>query len=424
LRRWRAPLPSAGVSSPHSRPSGRGLDLIPGPRGGDQGSAMTKKASRARGGSPPDPAPVARRARSCAICWPVILSRHELRDPALHDATITVTEVRISPPISRGANRLRHCRSAARMWPEILAGAAGAGRGFMRGLIARELDLRYVPSLRFMLGHHLRSRQPRIEALLPSSRYRGATSPAPRSAARTGEPGGEGRRWGVGRGRPPDPWLGRPRQAARLELEPGPSAPSRRITGRGQGGAWRHARPAGDRSAADRSSARPTKTVPPGRWRGRKTYRFTPALGARRARQTDDAEGVVVATERRAACLATAIAAALPGLQPAPSLQTPPAYSAIKLGGQRAYKLARGPASKSRWLGGPAAGRDRRPAPDRRGSMADHAEFEMETGKGAYVRAPWARPPSRPALGNPRLCQRAAPPGGRAVHPGTGDFAG
>jgi tRNA pseudouridine55 synthase len=64
-------------------------------------------------------------------------------------------------------------------------------------------------------------------------------------------------------------------------------------------------------------------------------------------------------------------------------MQVPPVYSAIKLGGQRAYALARAGAavalaprpveiSALRLVGQPDA---------------DHAEFEMETGKGAYVRA-------------------------------------
>jgi tRNA pseudouridine55 synthase len=79
---------------------------------------------------------------------------------------------------------------------------------------------------------------------------------------------------------------------------------------------------------------------------------------------------------------AAAIAAALPGFTGI-ILQTPPAYSAIKLGGQRAYKLARAGVEVAlvprpveiaalRLVGQPDA---------------DHAELEMETGKGAYVRA-------------------------------------
>jgi tRNA pseudouridine55 synthase len=112
---------------------------------------------------------------------------------------------------------------------------------------------------------------------------------------------------------------------------------------------------------------------------GRKTYRFTLCWGE--GRDTDDAEGAVVATSAVRPD-AAAIAAALPAFT-GTILQTPPVYSAIKLGGQRAYKLARAGVEVAlaprpveiaalRLVGQPDA---------------DHAEFEMETGKGAYVRA-------------------------------------
>jgi tRNA pseudouridine55 synthase len=112
---------------------------------------------------------------------------------------------------------------------------------------------------------------------------------------------------------------------------------------------------------------------------GRKTYRFSLRWGE--ARTTDDAEGAVVATSGTRPD-AAAIAAVLPGFT-GTILQMPPVYSAIKLGGQRAYKLARAGAEVAlaprpieiaalRLIGQPDA---------------DHAEFEMVTGKGAYVRA-------------------------------------
>src|SRR5450432_2230237 len=70
---------------------------------------------------------------------------------------------------------------------------------------------------------------------------------------------------------------------------------------------------------------------------GRKTYRFCLRWGE--ARSTDDAEGAVTATSEVRPD-AAAITAALSGFT-GTILQTPPAYSAIKLGGRRAYKLAR-----------------------------------------------------------------------------------
>lgn len=69
----------------------------------------------------------------------------------------------------------------------------------------------------------------------------------------------------------------------------------------------------------------------------RKTYDFTITWGERRS--TDDAEGEVIATcETRPS--ESAIKAALPQFI-GDIEQIPPAYSAIKLGGKRAYDLAR-----------------------------------------------------------------------------------
>ena len=112
---------------------------------------------------------------------------------------------------------------------------------------------------------------------------------------------------------------------------------------------------------------------------GRKTYRFTLCWGE--ARDTDDAEGTVIGTSA-VRPESAAIVAALPGFT-GTIQQTPPAYSAIKLGGQRAYKLARAGAEV-----------ELAPRPVEIAALRlvgqsdpDHAEFEMETGKGAYVRA-------------------------------------
>jgi tRNA pseudouridine55 synthase len=112
---------------------------------------------------------------------------------------------------------------------------------------------------------------------------------------------------------------------------------------------------------------------------GRKTYRFTLRWGE--ARDTDDAEGRITATSA-ARPPPAAIAAALPGFTGALQ-QRPPAFSALKLAGERAYRLARA---------GEAVELAPRPVevaelrligvPD-----ADHAEFETVVGKGTYIRA-------------------------------------
>lgn len=68
-----------------------------------------------------------------------------------------------------------------------------------------------------------------------------------------------------------------------------------------------------------------------------KAYRFTVAFGA--ATATDDAEGAVTATSDARPSRAT-VEATLPAFT-GPIVQTPPAYSALKVDGKRAYALAR-----------------------------------------------------------------------------------
>ena len=124
-----------------------------------------------------------------------------------------------------------------------------------------------------------------------------------------------------------------------------------------------------------------TKTVPYA-MDAEKTYRFTARWGESRA--TDDAEGAVTANSdvrpRRDAILAKF--ASFTG----EILQAPPAYSAVKVAGERAYDLARE---------GAAPNLTPRPVLIKSASLvaqpdADTAEFELTCGKGAYVRA-WVR---------------------------------
>lgn len=121
-----------------------------------------------------------------------------------------------------------------------------------------------------------------------------------------------------------------------------------------------------------------TKTVPYA-MDGLKTYRFTVRWGE--ARDTDDAEGAVVASAA-ARPGREAVAAALPGFV-GEIMQRPPAYSAIKVAGERAYDLARegeAPelAPRPIWV----ESLELIETPD-----ADHAVLEMVCGKGGYVRS-------------------------------------
>jgi tRNA pseudouridine55 synthase len=112
---------------------------------------------------------------------------------------------------------------------------------------------------------------------------------------------------------------------------------------------------------------------------GAKRYRFTVRWGE--ARDTDDADGAVTATSPARPTEAE-IRAALPAFT-GEIVQGPPAYSAIKIDGQRAYDLAR---------------RNAAVTPEPRTVRidafelvamddADRTTFEVACGKGAYMRA-------------------------------------
>lgn len=110
-----------------------------------------------------------------------------------------------------------------------------------------------------------------------------------------------------------------------------------------------------------------------------KSYRFTLRWGA--ATATDDAEGAVIETSA-ARPDAAAIRAALPALS-GDIMQIPPQVSAVKVDGQRAYDLARAGAQL-----------DLAPRPLHVARLeliampdADTAVFEMDCGKGGYVRS-------------------------------------
>jgi tRNA pseudouridine55 synthase len=123
-----------------------------------------------------------------------------------------------------------------------------------------------------------------------------------------------------------------------------------------------------------------TKTVPFA-MDAEKTYRFTATWGE--ARDSDDAEGAVTATSPLRPDRAQ-IEALLPRFTGTLS-QVPPAYSAIKVQGARAYDLAREGeqvALEPRFV----QVRDARLL----AAEPNSAEFEIRCGKGTYVRA-WVR---------------------------------
>jgi tRNA pseudouridine55 synthase len=112
---------------------------------------------------------------------------------------------------------------------------------------------------------------------------------------------------------------------------------------------------------------------------GSKSYRFQVRFGE--ARTTDDAEGEVTATSDVRPS-DPEIEAAIPQFR-GEIEQVPPTYSAVKVDGERAYALAR--AKKSFALAPRAVCIDRIELVRR--DDLDHATFEVDCGKGAYMRS-------------------------------------
>ena len=91
-----------------------------------------------------------------------IFERGELHDPALHEAPLTVTEVRVAPDLKRATAYVMPLggRNAA----EIMAGLS-RGAGHLRRLVAQEVKLRVAPQIFFALDQSF-DEASRIEALL------------------------------------------------------------------------------------------------------------------------------------------------------------------------------------------------------------------------------------------------------------------
>lgn len=91
-----------------------------------------------------------------------LLRPGELRDPALHDANITVTEVRISPDLKNATAFVMPLAGADAA--DIMAGLKRSAP-YLKGRLARIVELRQVPNLTFALDTAF-DRAARISALL------------------------------------------------------------------------------------------------------------------------------------------------------------------------------------------------------------------------------------------------------------------
>jgi ribosome-binding factor A len=93
-----------------------------------------------------------------------LLRPGEMRDPALFDANITVTEVQVSPDLRNATAFVMPLGGGNAA--DIIAGLRRS-TPYLKGQIARRVQLRRVPSLSFMLDNAFDSAE-RIATLLHS----------------------------------------------------------------------------------------------------------------------------------------------------------------------------------------------------------------------------------------------------------------
>src|SRR5260370_23531749 len=91
-----------------------------------------------------------------------LLRPGELRDPALRDADITVTEVRVSPDLNNATAFVMPLAGANEA--EIMAGLKRSAP-FLKGRVARMVELRQAPNIVFAIDSAFENAA-RIEALL------------------------------------------------------------------------------------------------------------------------------------------------------------------------------------------------------------------------------------------------------------------
>jgi len=297
-----------------------------------------------------------------------VLQRGEVRDEVLETALVSVSEVRMSPDLKIATAFVSPMGAAD---DQAVIKALARNAKFIRGRVSGALrQMKYMPEFRFRARHQLRQHGPHRRASAFSAS--GARS-RPRRGRR--ERGLMARQQRRKKGRPVSGWLvfDKPKGMGSTDAVS-------KIK-------WLYgAEKAGHAGTLDPLASgmlpialgEATKTVPYVQ-DGAKVYRFTVAWGEERT--TDDLEGAPTKTSSARPGEAE-IRAAMPKYTGV-IMQTPPQFSAIKIAGERAYDLAR----EGETVEIPAreveiARFDLIAMPD-----ADTAVFEIECGKGTYVRS-------------------------------------
>lgn len=91
-----------------------------------------------------------------------ILARGELRDPALADLTLTVTEVRVSPDLKNATAFVVPLGGGGL---EDSVATLNRAANFLRGQVGREMTLRHVPRLEFLADRSF-DEASRVESIL------------------------------------------------------------------------------------------------------------------------------------------------------------------------------------------------------------------------------------------------------------------
>lgn len=79
-----------------------------------------------------------------------ILSREELRDPALQGASITIGEVRCSPDLKHATVFCAPLGEADAARRHEVAEALARASRFLRGQLGRRIDMKFTPQLHFL----------------------------------------------------------------------------------------------------------------------------------------------------------------------------------------------------------------------------------------------------------------------------------
>ena len=95
-----------------------------------------------------------------------IFARHEIRDPALLDVSITVTEVRMTPDLKLARAYVLPLGGSA---AETVLAALDRCVGFVRGRVARDVKLKFSPRIEFHIDDRF-DYADRIDALLHDPR--------------------------------------------------------------------------------------------------------------------------------------------------------------------------------------------------------------------------------------------------------------